>query len=451
MSDLYVLGYSVRGIKTLDEWAELSFFKKTITKEFNIRSYNVKGIYGANGSGKSAIVASVKILKNIVLDSSYLNNRFAQRELQELINKRLGSLEIKTQYLVRTRKDLWVYEYYIKLEKSKLDRIYLSKESLSKKRATTHGENYEEIFCVDNGALVTKEDNSFSKDLIDNTKNLLTTTSTVAAWIENPLTVRSFSQSHELGIGLLSLLLFGYSLHVYMDTKDDHTDYYWYSIIENLDNVDGFQDISEITQAAGEIKKSSAYAISSGRIIIAKKEFPRLEKEVKKLYDFLHIFKYDLQGIRLDKKEDENNYICDLVMQYPSYSVNSEFESTGIKKLIDLFEYFKRAVSGGIVFIDEMDSNLHDVYLCALLEYLMEYGNGQLCFTTHNIGPMDVLKRNKKSIDFLSVDHKIYSWTNSGNYSPSKLYRNGMIEGSPFNVDSIDFIGVFHTEEDEKA
>ena len=24
-----------------------------------------------------------------------------------------------------------------------------------------------------------------------------------------------------------------------------------------------------------------------------------------------------------------------------------------------------------------------------------------------------------------------------------KLYRNGMIEGSPFNVDSIDFIGVF--------
>lgn len=100
-------------------------------------------------------------------------------------------------------------------------------------------------------------------------------------------------------------------------------------------------------------------------------------------------------------------------------------------------------VNGGIVFIDELDSNLHDVYLCALLEYLMEYGEGQLCFTTHNIGPMDVLKKNKKSIDFLSVDHKIYSWTTSGNYSPSKLYRNGMIEGSPFNVDSIDFIGVF--------
>lgn len=28
-----------------------------------------------------------------------------------------------------------------------------------------------------------------------------------------------------------------------------------------------------------------------------------------------------------------------------------------------------------------------------------------------------------------------------------KLYRNGMIEGSPFNVDSIDFIGIFSTDD----
>ena len=101
------------------------------------------------------------------------------------------------------------------------------------------------------------------------------------------------------------------------------------------------------------------------------------------------------------------------------------------------------------MFIDEFDSNLHDVYLCALLEYLMEYGEGQLCFTTHNVGPMDILKERKKSIDFLSEDHKIYPWKKCGNYSPSNLYRNGMIEGSPFNVDSIDFIGVFETDEEE--
>jgi AAA15 family ATPase/GTPase len=184
--------------------------------------------------------------------------------------------------------------------------------------------------------------------------------------------------------------------------------------------------------------------------IVQKEKYGQFEETIDKLYEFLHIFKSDLRSIEIDKKEKHDLWVCDLVMAYDSYKIHVEYESTGIKKLIRLFAYLNDMVQGGIVFIDEFDSNLHDVYLCALLEYLMEYGAGQLCFTTHNVGPMDVLKQRKKSIDFLSEDHKIYSWTKSGNYSPSKLYKNGMIEGSPFNVDSIDFIGIFGSgEEDE--
>ena len=173
--------------------------------------------------------------------------------------------------------------------------------------------------------------------------------------------------------------------------------------------------------------------------------YEQFEKTIGQLYEFLHIFKNDLKGIEIDRKENGDYWVCNLVMNYGDYKIYAEYESTGIKKFIRLFAYLKEMVHGGIVFIDEFDSNLHDVYLCALLEYLMEYGEGQLCFTTHNVGPMDILKQHKKSIDFLSEDHRIYSWTTNGNYSPSKLYRNGRIEGSPFNVDSIDFIGVFGT------
>ena len=167
-----------------------------------------------------------------------------------------------------------------------------------------------------------------------------------------------------------------------------------------------------------------------------------------RLFKFIHIFKNDLQHISIDKRDDKDVYYCNLIMNYSDYSVNAEFESTGIKKLIKLYTFLQHMVKGGIVFIDELDSNLHDVYLCALLEYLMKYGDGQLCFTTHNIGPMDVLRRNKKSIDFLSTDGNIYSWTSNGNYSPSKLYRSGMIEGSPFNIFDFHFIEAFGLDED---
>lgn len=70
----YLVKHSVKGIKTLDEMASLSFYKKTITRNLDTQEYNVKGIYGMNGSGKSAIISSVDILRNILFDPGYLNN-----------------------------------------------------------------------------------------------------------------------------------------------------------------------------------------------------------------------------------------------------------------------------------------------------------------------------------------------------------------------------------------
>lgn len=246
---------------------------------------------------------------------------------------------------------------------------------------------------------------------------------------------------------LILLYLFAEGLFVYMEREDDHTDFVIHKLLEQSEaEEDSTLDL--LVKHKMQLKESQNFMFSAEKIIVEKDEYQKLENEVKRLYEFLHIFKQDLRDVVIDEKINGEYYICNLVMKYDNYSVDTEFESTGIRKLIKLFTYLDKMVKGDIVFIDEMDSNLHDVYLCALLEYLMEYGEGQLCFTTHNIGPMDILKKNKMSIDFLSVDHQIYSWTTSGNYSPSKLYRNGMIEGSPFNVYSIDFIAAFQTEGD---
>ena len=58
MKDIYLLNYSVKGVKTLDQLVTLSFYKKTISKELDTQEYNIKGIYGMNGSGKSGIITS---------------------------------------------------------------------------------------------------------------------------------------------------------------------------------------------------------------------------------------------------------------------------------------------------------------------------------------------------------------------------------------------------------
>ena len=105
MKNIYLLKYSVKGIKTLDELVSLSFYKKIIPKNPDTQEYNIKAIYGMNGTGKSAIVCSVEILKNLLVNEEYLTNPLVQKKLGELINKKTNELFIEADYLYKYDND----------------------------------------------------------------------------------------------------------------------------------------------------------------------------------------------------------------------------------------------------------------------------------------------------------------------------------------------------------
>ena len=166
------------------------------------------------------------------------------------------------------------------------------------------------------------------------------------------------------------------------------------------------------------------------------------EEQIAKLSMFIQIFKPELVNIEVDKKDFDQFYKCNLKMIYENYTLDQEFESRGIKKMMDLFYYLEDACMGMITFIDELDSNINDVYLDKIIEYFILYGKGQLCFTSHNLSPMSVLKKNKNAITFISSVNTVHTWANNGNLSPENAYKNGFIEDSPFNVDASDFLGI---------
>ncbi len=456
MKDIFLINYSVKGIKTLDKLVSLSFYKKIISKNIDTQEYNVKGIYGMNGSGKSGIVTSVDILKNVLINPGYLNNPIVQKKLDAIINKKLGELFIEADFITKLDSVLIYFSYKLTLSKNKIGKYIISYEQLSSKKATSKSDSMETIFEVIDGEIDTlgEGDSLFSKMILRKTINLLENTSMCALFYEKIL--NSEINEHREYINwifssLSVLFVFGHKLHVYLDQSDDHSEYFVKNTLQYMDEREN--DNPDMDLLLSHFLVMDAERLNVIRVsenVMVKEMYEHFEATIKNLYEFIHIFKADLKGIEIDRKEDHDAYICSLIMIYDSYKIHAEFESTGIKKLIKLYAYLREIVQGGIVFIDEFDSNLHDVYLCALLEYLMEYAEGQLCFTTHNVGPMDILKKHKKSIDFLSIDGKIYPWVTNGNYSPSKLYRNGMIEGSPFNVDSIDFIGIFGLNEEEE-
>ena len=450
MENNYLLKYSVRGIKSLEKEFTLSFYKNTISKPFEAKGYNVKGIYGPNGSGKTGVVSSVKILKNIIVDNTYLNNRLTQMKLQELVNKKANELEYDVEYLTLLNEKSIVYRYQLLLGKDSLGKYVIQREVLSKRMANSHNSTFSEIFRVSNGELIIADKKGEYSDLIqEKSKNLLSDASLSSVFIYK---IFSEIKGDYLKDSLVKSLIFQYffadNIYVFLDAEDDHTAFVFSKAERKSNDSEDMSLFEAFYKHINFTVGRNNCVLRPQKMRVPKDQYVFFAKQVEGLRDFLKVFKTELKDISIEGKEDQEYINCELIMNYKGYEINSEFESTGIKKLITLYSYFEKMMEGGIVFIDEMDSNLHDVYLCALIEFLMEHAKGQICFTTHNIGPMDVLKKNKKSIDFLSFDGNIYPWVKNGNYSPSNLYREGMIEGSPFNIDSFDFLRAFGGEED---
>lgn len=442
--ELFLTDYEVCGIKSIEKPVYLSFFKKTFVKPVDTQPYNVKGIYGMNGSGKSAIIASVRILKNILINPNYLSNPLVQDILHETINRKNRKLDISVHFMIQETEQIYLYHYAFTLSLDHLGSYVISSEELSMKKAVSRTAKWIPIFKTENGIL-NEVNSAFTDHFKSTTMNLLDKSSFCSLFYTKlvlELTTDFFTENNFSTYAMINTFYFVSSLHTYVEDSDDHTQDNIQKYLYQAVNSD-HGDLKPFWKIMHDRDMKTIRSISPEGQSVPVSQFNQYHKNIKSLLKFLQIFKSSLMDIEIDTKENGDHYLCNLKMVYEDYKIRTEYESTGIKKLIKLYSYLNSMILGDIVFIDEFDSNLHDVYLCALLEYLMQYGKGQLCFTTHNVGPMDVLKKHRKSIDFLSIDNEIIPWRSNGNYSPSSLYRSGMIEGSIFNIEAIDFIGVF--------
>ncbi len=440
-SNTYLLNMSISGIKNIQEDVCLHFYKKTIDKNFNPEKYRIKAIYGENGSGKSAVVTAVKIFQDLILQDNYLSESKTQNFLNEIINKKARCFRFSCEFLLCTDKQKIVYQYAMQIEKGKNNLYEIKHEILQTKPGQYTNNQYSTIFEAENGELVYIHCSPQTRETVEKKMiNLLSKHSFIHIYLINlseDTLWKADPTSTELLLHVLSVTLFQLQITIYLGEEDQHELYFLQKRLK--DNDSGPQTLMEELLGLGD---NQNFFSNVNEKNISKEYFEKYKEKVNRLTQFIRLFKSDLVSIDIDAKENGDYYVCELNLNYGDYIINKEFESTGIKKLIRLFDCFVSVSNGGIVFVDEMDSNLNDVYLCKLIEYFMYYGKGQLCFTTHNLDPMSILKKNRNSIDFLSSDNHLVSWTARGNATPENCYKNGMIEDSPFNIEAIDFVGI---------
>ena len=444
---MYLLNVEISGVKSIKNKVKLDFYKKTVDKNFDSSQYRVKAIYGENGAGKSALVTAIQIYRELMWRSNYLSEGKNQEFLGEIVNKITKKLYISMEFLAKMTSRQTVYKYEFEIGKSEGDEFQILHEKLQRKNGNYQNNRYTQVFECRDGELVYLNGTSDLVSYMEKmTANLLSRQSLVTIFtskILNDIVDKNYIDFFQnVLIDIISMITFNACISVYIEEQDQHELYFWRK--KMADKKINEKSFGDMFSEYNELYKSS---LGVNEKYISKTDFENYEKKIGQLTEFIKIFKPGLQCIDIDKRDDGDRYKCELNLNYGDYSVNKEFESTGIKKLIRLFDCLQFASTLGIVFIDELDSNLNDVYLCKMIEYFMYYGKGQLCFTTHNIDPMLVLRDNKNSIDFLTNENTIVPWVAKGNATPDSYYRNGMIKDLPFNIEASDFVGILGGEE----
>ena len=436
--EFYLLEFRLNGIKNIEKTIEISFYKQDI-RNFNRENYNVKGIFGRNGIGKTAVIKGIEILRNIVLDSDYLILKSSL--LNEIINKKLKECYLSAEFLVvdkNNKKHIFEHSINLKIENGK---IIITKEIINKKKLDR--KEILKTLIIENGN-INKEKSNYFKNLDEIEKlsmNLLDRKSIIKLIIDNVEKNIEKEGTNELKsekFEFIYLYVLYLKVNVFTHLEDSH----YKMVYINFENQNWLDKIY-IDYVNQEAKKRNILSKT-------KEEIENLNKNLKRKERFLKLFNPELNKIEFEKKDfDENYYEIEYVFNYKDYKINFEYESMGMKSLFRLFDVLDTVNNGGIVFVDEIDMSIHDLYLNRLIEFFAENGKGQFTFTAHNTSILDTLKKYKNSIDFMTEYQEIKPWIKNGNYSPRKQYLEGMLPNMPYNIEYYDFFEIFNTFEEE--
>lgn len=451
-----LINVEVQGIKNLKNITKINFLNSTLdnSKKINLKNKKIKAIYGANGSGKSAIMTSLDLYKNVATISNYLEKPEVIKELKEITNKKSKTIYLSCTFAVETNGIVeHIFKHTIEIFKGDIVPYELKESFASAKDIHKANGEYKPIYEVQNGNVNLF---SFSDKYINMFKNMeklklinSTITSNFNALINIliellPKNKKDIVDDDDLNFMscVTFILLIPRDLDVYLDIKDKHAYKDPYFDVKNKlkeKNIDESL-ISEI------IPSGEKYYYTSFEDVIQKQYLQKYKDNYKRIKEFINIIKPSLQDIKIITTDlDKKKYKCSKKFIYEDGEVNFEYESTGIKKMVELYSYIKQAFDGSIVFIDEIDANISGIFLDKLMECFNKYGKGQLCFTSHNYYSMNKLK---KFIELTTIGENglIYDISKNGNSNPANTFYSGQIPDSPFNIESYDFVKMFVDE-----
>ena len=435
---MVLMASTISGIKSLDKEIRIQYTNKG-SSTIPLSSGSVKAIYGPNGSGKSAICHAYDFYKLIVSDEAALKDPVFASSLHAMVSKKTKSFLIENDFVaIVDEKERQSYRHRIVISIASgipvVAEEFLGSLNVRGQLSTTYAHIKDgELVQLYSGIPLAPEDLPFLK---------------FGSFLPYIVSSTRFAKLLPACFVHIAIpFLFATQLYIAFGSSAD---------IHAPSMLDSFNHLKEIDfsslvsstfirlQTAKNSQKTKSYWTGK------QTDEESIRNKVRKMVPFLQAINDSILDVTATfQHQDSALSTATLVFHYADYSVDLEYESTGIKKAVELFDAFYYSSRGNISIIDEIDAGLHDVFITKLVDFFSLYGEGQIVMTTHNVHIMNSLKHRKHGIDFLSCDSHLVPWVQKGDASPSRAYLNGAIERLPFNLQPSDFVPIFFGDDDQ--
>lgn len=440
ITNIYIKNFkNVRG-------GEISFINNR--KNFNA---SILGLYGQNGSGKTALIDAIELLK-YALRGMKLPQKYV-----DYINIDSNSAEIEYTFNITLDNEEYSAVYSIKLSKELLQSEGNFEGQVNEKRTYTLKIEKEVLKCqtlqkrmgkiIDTDSKIPFGPKSKYDLLIGGDKNIS------AELFLSKMISQKTAQSYIFSRELLEKIR-NNKLEI-KDEKNLQELSHYLNIMEALVKYGNLELFIINTSNSGLISLNAqplVFKISGenkgayGNIAIPIEEPSVIPEDLFKVtsvvIDNMNIvLEQIVSGLTIGIKDLGDQIMEDgvkgkkveFISNKNSKEIPLRYESDGIKKIVSILQllvvlYNKKSIT---VAIDELDSGVFEYLLGEILRIIAEKGKGQLIFTSHNLRPLETLDRGFIAFTTTNSENRYIRLSNvQENNNLRDLYYRDILLGS---------------------
>ena len=348
---------------------EIYNFKNIKRAELDFKN-SMLGLYGQNGSGKTALIDVLDLVKMIIcgqsVSSDYLNMIHVDAEYSRIV----------VQFTMDEKERHSEIEYSFKLNRTSIYDEILS-----------YGYVDGETRVVKSKLIDTSNSPTFSP--VSKYKSLIGTSK------ENDLNVMAIKKM--VRKEFRSFIFSSEFLEVVRNRSNECKDEEFLRHVYILESLVDFANYELfVVKSKGCIEDSMV--LSKSALDVYKRKIESMNRVLPYLVPNLTM---GVQVLGKELMRDSSvGYRVELVLN----NIPFKYESDGVKRIVSilqpLIEVFNN--TSVVVAIDDLDCGIHEYLFGEIVKLMSEQAKGQLIFTAHNLRPLEII--NKKFLAFTTTD-----------------------------------------------